>query len=882
MIPLFSARAVTAAVAGASLALGAALLGASTAQAGTAGSEHLPDLETLVPANSFSVVGTGASREFRYTHLIYNSGPGPLEIQPEYDQSIGGYRGRQQTYTHDSAGRWSQVRTARVPDLFEFHAEHGHFHFPLATFGLYAVAADGGPGAPVAVSPKVGFCIDDSYLYDSSVEHAGTFIGSRSSCADPSGLRGISVGGADEYDYRDPGQAIPFDGVPDGTYWFRAMTDPNNDFAEADESNNETDVQVTVRAGVVTAGQVRHPDTTPPTGSMSAPVEGASVAGTVPVTVTAPSPVVKAELVVDGAVVGTATATSSPFTVSWDTRASVDGTHWLTARLTDSAGRVGNTAVTSVRVSNATPPGSGPPGAPTVTDRAVSDGRGTQSATVDVVKGGDLVLAFVAADGPDTGAQSATVAGSGLSWQLVRRANAQFGASEVWKATVPTGTSAVTATSTLANSGFDQSLQLTAYSGSAGVGASAAGSAQSGAPRTALTTTRSSSWIFGVGNDWDHAVSRTPAAGQTITHEWVDSGVGDTFWMQSLTSATPSSGTSVALQDTAPTSDRWNLVAVEVLGADGPSAPDTSPPVVTVDDPAGGATVGGIVNLAATAADNVGVASVSFAVDGVKVGQTDTTPPFTVAWDTKTATAGKHTITASAADAAGNVGLSAPVQVTVDNSTRPALITIGGKVNRQGRGTLAAPAIQTGQPGALLVAFVAMDGPDRGGGQTATVSGGGLTWSLVKRSNTQAGDSEIWAAKAPTALTGAVITAVPAATGYDGSLTVIAFGGASGPGVAGAAGAPTGAPSIYLPAVQAGSWVFAVGQDWDRAQARTPVAGQVLQHQWVDTAVGDTFWVQSTAAPSAQAGLVTLADTAPTTDRWNLAAVEVVATRVSG
>ena len=65
----------------------------------------------------------------------------------------------------------------RVPDAFVFHAEHGHFHFPLAAFGLYTVAADGGIGAPVAVSPKNGFCLDDSYIYDSTVAHGGAFVG---------------------------------------------------------------------------------------------------------------------------------------------------------------------------------------------------------------------------------------------------------------------------------------------------------------------------------------------------------------------------------------------------------------------------------------------------------------------------------------------------------------------------------------------------------------------------------------------------------------------------------------------------------------------------------------------------------------------------------
>jgi hypothetical protein len=54
-----------------------------------------------------------------------------------------------------------------------------------------------------------------------------------------------------------------------------------------------------------------------------------------------------------------------------------------------------------------------------------------------------------------------------------------------------------------------------------------------------------------------------------------------------------------------------------------------------------------------------------------------------------------------------------------------------------------------------------------------------------------------------------------------------------------------------------------------------PVAGQQLQYQWVDTGAGDTFWVQSTTAPSTAPGLVTIHDNAPTNDRWNYAAVEV-------
>jgi hypothetical protein len=216
------------------------------------------------------------------------------------------------------------------------------------------------------------------------------------------------------------------------------------------------------------------------------------------------------------------------------------------------------------------------------------------------------------------------------------------------------------------------------------------------------------------------------------------------------------------------------------------------------------------------------------------------------------------------------------VTVTVDNSAPPpAVISIDTKVAKQARGALTATGLTTAAAGETLVAFVALDGPKGAGSQSASVSGAGLTWSLVKRANTQSGDSEIWTARAGTKLTSASVTATPARGGYQGALTILAFAGGNGTGGAGAGGGPTGAPSVYLPGVAEGSGVFAVGNDWDRAVARTPVTGQVLQQQYVLTSVGDTFWVQSTADRNPALGLVTIADSAPTNDQWNIAAVEV-------
>jgi hypothetical protein len=69
--------------------------------------------------------------------------------------------------------------------------------------------------------------------------------------------------------------------------------------------------------------------------------------------------------------------------------------------------------------------------------------------------------------------------------------------------------------------------------------------------------------VVGVGNDFDRAVARTVGSGQTLVHQLLSS-TGDTYWVQRQTSPTPSSGTTVTINDTAPTNDSYNLAICEV------------------------------------------------------------------------------------------------------------------------------------------------------------------------------------------------------------------------------------------------------------------------------------------------------------------------------
>lgn len=110
------------------------------------------------------------------------------------------------------------------------------------------------------------------------------------------------------------------------------------------------------------------------------------------------------------------------------------------------------------------------------------------------------------------------------------------------------------------------------------------------------------------------------------------------------------------------------VLARSPVGCLASGTPDTTPPTVSITAPASGATVSGsAVTVSATAADAVGVAGVQFKLDGVNLGAEDTTAPYSISWNTTSASNGSHTLTAVARDASGNTRTSAAVGVTVAN-----------------------------------------------------------------------------------------------------------------------------------------------------------------------------------------------------------------------
>lgn len=161
----------------------------------------------------------------------------------------------------------------------------------------------------------------------------------------------------------------------------------------------------------------------------------------------------------------------------------------------------------------------------------------------------------------------------------------------------------------------------------------------------------------------------TPAAAGPYTISWDTTGlVSGTYVVRAV--ATDSAGQTTTA-----------LVNVTVNNVVTPPK-DTTKPEAGITAPASGTTiqlVGSMVAVSVHASDNVAVTKVELLADNAVVaslpGGTSTTYAFN--WNTKGTTLGKHSLTARAYDAAGNVGLSTAVAVTLAETPPPPPVTPG-------------------------------------------------------------------------------------------------------------------------------------------------------------------------------------------------------------
>ena len=383
--------------------------------------------------------------------------------------------------------------------------------------------------------------------------------------------------------------------------------------------------------GTVTA------DTTAPTVSITSPT-GGSVSGTVSVTANASDNVgvSRVEFYVNGALQATDTAT--PYLYSWNTAGLASGSYTLTAKAYDAANNVGQSGSVSVTLVNDTT-------APTATLSAPANGA-TVSGTLSVTASATDNVGVSKIEIYENGVlkSAGNVSPFTYSWNTTAEANGSVTlTAKAYDAAGNIGQSSAVAV-TINNVSADTVAPTVS------IGAPTSGTTVSGTA-TVSATASDNVGVNKVEFYLNGALKATDTAAP-YTYGWNTTTVANGAYTLTAKAydAAGNVGTSTTIS-----------VTVNNVTA------DTTPPTVALSAPASGATVSGTVAVSANASDNVGVARVEFYLNGA-LASTVSTAPYGYNWNTTAVANGSYTLLAKAYDAAGNVGQSTIIPVTVNNT----------------------------------------------------------------------------------------------------------------------------------------------------------------------------------------------------------------------
>src|SRR5713226_4229118 len=115
----------------------------------------LPDMKVLVPTSKISI-GTNSvtrDRQLQFTHITWDAGTGPFEIDPTYNSATGTASFVQAIYNSPSPGVWRFDHSVPLAVTGVFDPPFD-YRFPLTSFTLNKVNTNGSVGSVVAISPK--------------------------------------------------------------------------------------------------------------------------------------------------------------------------------------------------------------------------------------------------------------------------------------------------------------------------------------------------------------------------------------------------------------------------------------------------------------------------------------------------------------------------------------------------------------------------------------------------------------------------------------------------------------------------------------------------------------------------------------------------------
>jgi hypothetical protein len=169
------------------------------------------------------------------------------------------------------------------------------------------------------------------------------------------------------------------------------------------------------------------------------------------------------------------------------------------------------------------------------------------------------------------------------------------------------------------------------------------------------------------------------------------------------------------------------IEAVGTLSTDDYSLMDSggppTTPRVSLTAPRAASTLSGNVTFTATASSPVGIAKVSFLVDGVAVA-TATTSPYTATWNSATVGDGPVTVTAQATDVAGDQSTTPGQADTISNAaSRNGNLLANGTLQANTGGGPAPDCWEQGDTGTNTPAWsYTTSGPDGSNAENVTIS----------------------------------------------------------------------------------------------------------------------------------------------------------------
>ena len=390
--------------------------------------------------------------------------------------------------------------------------------------------------------------------------------------------------------------------------------------------------------------------------TMTSPGSGSTVAGTVPVsasvTIVGSLIVAGVQFRLDGANLG-AEDTTAAYSIPWNTTTAANGSHTLTAVARDLLGGSYTSDPITVTVSNGPPPDNTRPTVSITSPGSGATVSGTITVTANASDNVGVANVQFQLDGVNSGPPDSAAPYS-ISWNTTTASNGSHRITAVARDAAGNVATSAPVTVTVSNNPTPPP--------------------DTTRPTVSITSPASGATISGTITVTSNASDNVGVASVQFQLDGANVGAPDTAAPYSISwnTSTSSNGSHTI---TAVARDAAGNVAtsapVTVTVSNNPTPPpDTTPPTVSITSPASAATVSGTITVTANASDNVGVAGVQFRLDGVNGGAPDTTAPYSIPWDTSTSSNGSHTITAIAADTAGNTATSAPVTVIVSNGAQ--------------------------------------------------------------------------------------------------------------------------------------------------------------------------------------------------------------------